>query len=119
MSASPSPAGADIEAPAQRRIAPSGGANRGLISEDSHGRDRRPLLIVVLVLPEVGMWQWRMVIAARGRRLGAVLLGTAGAVLQITAITQVATNIGDPFSVAAYAAGVGLGVLDGLAAGDG
>jgi len=78
----------------------------------------RPLLITVLVLTEFGMWQWRMVIAARGRRLGAVLLGAAGAVLQITAITQVAANVGDPLSVAAYAAGVGIGVLAGLVAGE-
>lgn len=78
----------------------------------------RPLLITVLVLTEVGMWQWRMVIAARGRRLGAVLLGAAGAVLQITAITQVVANVGDPLSTGAYAAGVGIGVLAGLAAGE-
>ena len=35
----------------------------------------RPLLIAVLVLTEVGLWQWRMVLAARNNRLGAVLLG--------------------------------------------
>jgi hypothetical protein len=73
----------------------------------------RPLLLTVLVLSEVGMWQWRMVIAARGRRLGAVLLGAAGAVLQITAITQVVTDVRYPLSVAAYAVGVGAGVLPG------
>jgi uncharacterized protein YebE (UPF0316 family) len=38
--------------------------------------------------------------------------------LQITAISQVVTNLGDPFSVAAYAAGVGCGVLLGLIAGE-
>ena len=78
----------------------------------------RPLLIAVLVLTEVGLWQWRMVLAARNQRLGAVLLGGVGAVLQITAITQVVTSVGDPLSVGAYAAGVGLGVLVGLVAGE-
>ena len=78
----------------------------------------RPLLIAGLVLTEVGLWQWRMVLAARGSRANAVLLGALGAVLQITAITQVVTNVNDPLSVAAYAAGVGLGVLLGLVAGD-
>jgi uncharacterized membrane protein YiaA len=52
----------------------------------------RPLLIAGLVLIEVGLWQWRMVVAARGNRAGAVLLGTCGAVLQITAIGQVVTK---------------------------
>jgi uncharacterized protein YebE (UPF0316 family) len=78
----------------------------------------RPLLIAGLVVTEVGLWQWRMVIAARGSRPSAMVLGTAGALLQITAISQVVTNVDDPFSIAAYAVGVGLGVLLGLIAGD-
>ena len=76
------------------------------------------VLTAVLVLTEVGLWQWRMVLAARNQRLGSVLLGGLGAVLQITAITQVVTSVGDPLSVGAYAAGVGLGVLVGLVAGE-
>jgi uncharacterized protein YebE (UPF0316 family) len=78
----------------------------------------RPLLIAVLVLTEVGIWQWRMVIAHRGSRGTAMLLGIIGAVLQITAITQVVADVNDPFSIAAYAGGVGFGVLFGLIAGD-
>ena len=78
----------------------------------------RPLMIAVLVLTEVGLWQWRMVIAARGSRSSAMLLGTLGALLQITAISQVVTNVDDPLSVGAYAVGVGGGVLLGLVAGD-
>lgn len=77
-----------------------------------------PLLITALVVTEVGLWQWRMVVAARGHRSGAMLLGTVGAVLQITAISQVVGNLADPFSVGAYALGVGIGVLLGLVAGD-
>src|SRR3954449_6977315 len=78
----------------------------------------RPLLIAGLVVTEVGIWQWRMVIAHRGSRVSAMLLGVVGAVLQITAITQVVADVHDPFSIAAYAGGVGLGVLFGLVAGD-
>jgi uncharacterized protein YebE (UPF0316 family) len=78
----------------------------------------RPLLIAGLVTTEVGLWQWRMIIAARGNRASAMLLGAVGAILQITAISQVVTNLNDPLSVAAYAGGVGIGVLLGLIAGD-
>ena len=77
-----------------------------------------PLLIAGLVVTEVAIWQWRMVIAHRGRRVSAVLLGVVGAVLQITAITQVVADIADPVSIIAYAAGVGFGVLLGLVAGE-
>jgi hypothetical protein len=65
----------------------------------------RPLLICGLVLTEVGLWQWRTVLALRGRRGAAPLLGAVGAVLQITAINQVVTAVADPLSVAGYAAG--------------
>ncbi len=78
----------------------------------------RPLVIAGLVVSEVGLWQWRMVIAHRGNRAGAMMLGTFGAVLQITAISQVVTNVHDPLSIGAYAGGVGVGVLLGLVAGD-
>lgn len=78
----------------------------------------RPLLITALVLTEVALWQWRIVIAHRGRRAAATALGAIGAVLQITAISQVVSGVQDPLSVAAYALGVGLGVLLGLVVGD-
>src|SRR5579871_3744897 len=78
----------------------------------------RPLLICTLVVTEVGIWQWRMVIAHRGRRIYAVLLGFLGAALQITAITQVVSNVHDVLSDAAYAGGVGCGVLLGIVAGE-
>jgi uncharacterized protein YebE (UPF0316 family) len=78
----------------------------------------RPLLIAGLVVTEVAIWQWRMVIAHRGRRVSAMLLGVVGAVLQITAITQVVADVSDPAGIIAYAAGVGFGVLLGLIAGE-
>jgi uncharacterized protein YebE (UPF0316 family) len=46
------------------------------------------------------------------------VLGVLGAVLQITAITQVVAGVHDPLSIVAYAAGVGLGVVLGLFAGE-
>ena len=78
----------------------------------------RPLLIAGLVVTEVAIWQWRMVIAHRGSRVNAMLLGIIGAVLQITAITQVVADVSDPAGVIAYAIGVGFGVLLGLVAGE-
>jgi uncharacterized protein YebE (UPF0316 family) len=77
-----------------------------------------PLLIAGPVVTEVAIWQWRMVIAHRGRRVSAMLLGIVGAVLQITAITQVVADVSDPASIMAYAVGVGFGVLLGLVAGE-
>ena len=68
----------------------------------------RPLLIAGLVVTEVAIWQWRMVIAHRGSRVSAMLLGIIGAVLQITAITQVVADVSDPAGVIAYAVGVGV-----------
>jgi uncharacterized protein YebE (UPF0316 family) len=59
-----------------------------------------------------------MVITIRGHRAVAMLLGALGATLQITAISQVVTNLDDPLSIAAYAGGVGVGVVLGLVAGD-
>jgi uncharacterized protein YebE (UPF0316 family) len=59
-----------------------------------------------------------MVIAHRGSRVSAMLLGIIGAVLQITAITQVVADVSDPAGVIAYAIGVGFGVLLGLVAGE-
>jgi uncharacterized protein YebE (UPF0316 family) len=80
--------------------------------------DLRPLLIAGLVVTEVAIWQWRMIIAHRGSRVSAMLLGIVGAVLQITAITQVVADVSDPAGIIAYAVGVGFGVLLGLVAGE-
>jgi uncharacterized protein YebE (UPF0316 family) len=78
----------------------------------------RAVSIALLVLAEVGLWQWRMVIAARGLRGRAMTLGAVGAVLQVTALSQVVTDVHDALSIGAYAVGVGLGVLVGLVVGD-
>jgi uncharacterized protein YebE (UPF0316 family) len=74
----------------------------------------RPLGVLVLVLTEVGLWQWRVLLTGRGHRGLPTLLGIVGAVLQVTAVAQVVTNLGDLLTVMAYAAGVGGGVLLGV-----
>jgi uncharacterized protein YebE (UPF0316 family) len=70
-----------------------------------------PLLIMAIVLVEVALWQWRVAITIRGRVIGGVVLGFFGAILQVTAISRVAQDMGDVARIAAYAAGVALGVL--------
>jgi uncharacterized protein YebE (UPF0316 family) len=74
----------------------------------------RPLIILGLVLAEVGLWQCRVQLTGRGRTGLPTLLGVLGAVLQVTAIAQVVTHVQDPLTVAAYAVGVGGGVLGGV-----
>ena len=70
-----------------------------------------PLLIMILVLFEVALWQWRVAITLRGRLLGGALLGLIGAVVQVTAISRVVQDMGDIAKVAGYACGVAIGVL--------
>ncbi len=60
----------------------------------------RPLLIMLLVLTEVGLWQWRVLLTGRGARALPAVLGMIGAVLQITAIAQVVAYVHDPLTVA-------------------
>lgn len=70
-----------------------------------------PILIMVLVLLEVALWQWRVAITMRGRLLGGVALGLVGAVIQVTVISSVVQDMSNVAKVAGYAAGVGAGVL--------
>jgi uncharacterized protein YebE (UPF0316 family) len=71
------------------------------------------ILIMMLVLFEVALWQWRVAITVRGNLAGGVLLGLIGAVVQVTAISRVVDDMGDVAKVAGYAVGVGIGVLVG------
>ncbi len=72
-----------------------------------------PLVIMMLVLFEVALWQWRVAITVRGNIFGGALLGLIGAVVQITAISQVVQDMGNAAKIAGYALGVGIGVLVG------
>jgi len=74
----------------------------------------RPLLVLVLVLTEVALWQWRTILTAREATALPTVLGVVGAVLQVTAIAQVVTHVDRPVTVIAYALGVGGGVLAGV-----
>ena len=69
------------------------------------------LVIMMLVLFEVALWQWRVAITVRGNLLGGMLLGLIGAVVQVTAISRVVQDMGNVVKVAGYACGVGIGVL--------
>lgn len=77
----------------------------------------RPVVILLLVLTEVALWQWRVILTGRGHKGLPATLGVLGSLLQVTAIAQVVTNLTDPLTVAAYALGVGGGVLIGVVAG--
>ena len=77
----------------------------------------RPIVIMMLVLTEVALWQWRVILTGRGHKGFPAVLGVLGSLLQVTAIAQVVTNLDDPLTVGAYAIGVGGGVLIGVTAG--
>jgi uncharacterized protein YebE (UPF0316 family) len=70
-----------------------------------------PLVIMMLVLFEVALWQWRVAITVRGNVVGGAVLGLIGAVVQITAISRVVQDMGDVVKVAGYACGVAIGVF--------
>jgi len=75
------------------------------------------VLIAVLVVLEVGVWQVRMTVAARGRKRAAAALGALNAVIQVVALGQVVTNLDRPANIAGYAIGVAIGVYLGVAVG--
>ena len=70
-----------------------------------------PLIIMMLVLLEVAIWQWRIAFTNRSRAVAGALLGIVGAVVQVTAMTKVVQDIGDVPRIAGYACGVGMGVF--------
>ncbi len=72
-----------------------------------------PAVIMLLVLLEVALWQWRVAITLRGELVRGVLLGVCGAVVQVTVLSRVVQHIGDVARVSGYAADVGIGVLVG------
>lgn len=78
----------------------------------------RPLLIASLVLTEVGIWQWRMVIAHRGTGSWRCCWECSARCCRSPRSRKVVAGVHDPLSIVAYAAGVGLGVLLGLVAGE-
>jgi uncharacterized protein YebE (UPF0316 family) len=73
----------------------------------------RPLIILILVLVEVALWQWRVAVTGRGQYLRGAVLGGVGAVIQITVVLRLVGEIGGVGSIAGYAGGVALGVAAG------
>jgi uncharacterized protein YebE (UPF0316 family) len=73
----------------------------------------RPFIIMILVLVEVALWQWRVAVTGRGHYLRGAALGGIGAVIQITVVLRLVGDVGGAASIAGYAAGVALGVAAG------
>jgi len=72
------------------------------------------LLIFCLRLIDVSMGTVRILVAVRGRRLLASLIGFVEVIVFLVAISQVVTNIGNWWNVLAYAGGFALGTVLGV-----
>ncbi|NIN69259.1 MAG: DUF2179 domain-containing protein [Anaerolineae bacterium] len=72
------------------------------------------LLIFCLRLIDVSMGTVRMLMAVRGRRLLAGLIGFFEVTIFLVAISQVVTNIGNWWNVVAYAGGFATGTIVGM-----
>ena len=72
------------------------------------------LLIFCLRLIDVSMGTVRILMAVRGRRLLASLIGFVEVTIYLVAISQVVTNIGNWWNVLAYAGGFALGTVLGV-----
>jgi len=72
------------------------------------------LLIFCLRLIDVSMGTVRILMAVRGRRLLASLIGFVEVIVFLVAISQVVTNIGNWWNVLAYAGGFALGTVLGV-----
>lgn len=72
------------------------------------------LLIFCLRLIDVSMGTVRILMAVRGRRLLASLIGFVEVIIFLVAISQVVTNIGNWWNVLAYAGGFALGTVLGV-----
>ncbi len=75
-----------------------------------------PLVIAGLVILDQAIWTLRTQLVVRGRRRDASLLGVVNAVVYVSAVAQVLTNLDNPLNIAGYALGVGIGTYLGSAA---
>jgi uncharacterized protein YebE (UPF0316 family) len=73
----------------------------------------RPFVIMILVLVEVALWQWRVAATGRGQFVRGAALGGIGAVIQITVVIRLVGEVGGVAGIAGYAVGVALGVAAG------
>ena len=74
-----------------------------------------PLTMASLAMASVGMWTLRVALAARGRKAAGAIVAAAEAVVFALAFTRLASGLDAPERVAAYAVGVAVGTVLGLA----
>ena len=75
-----------------------------------------PLLIAGLVILDQAIWTYRCQLIVRGRRRLGSLLGVLNAIVYVTAVAQVVTNLDQLANIVGYAAGVGMGTYLGILA---
>jgi uncharacterized protein YebE (UPF0316 family) len=74
-----------------------------------------PLTMAGLAMASVGMWTLRVALTARGRKAAGAIVAAAEAVVFALAFTRLASGLDAPERVAAYAVGVAVGTVLGLA----
>lgn len=74
-----------------------------------------PLAMASLAIASVGLWTLRVALAARGRKAAGAIVAAVEAVVFALAFTHLASGLDAPERVAAYAVGVAVGTLLGLA----
>jgi uncharacterized protein YebE (UPF0316 family) len=72
--------------------------------------------LVLLATASVGLWTLRVVVTAKGRNTAAATIAAIEAIVFLVAFSRAVAGLTAPERVGAYAVGVGLGTLLGLAA---
>ena len=92
---------------------PTGGG--GLVISMSVDSLVAPLATTSLAMASVGLWSLRVALAAKGRKAAGAVVAAAEAIVVALAFTHVASGLDAPERVAAYAVGVAVGTILGLA----
>jgi uncharacterized protein YebE (UPF0316 family) len=71
--------------------------------------------LVLLATASVGLWTLRIVVTAKGRNTAAATIAAIEAIVFLVAFSRAVAGLTAPERVGAYAVGVGLGTLLGLA----
>ena len=77
--------------------------------------DTTPFVIAGLVVADQAVWTIRNRLVNRGRRRAGSALGVLNAIIAVSAVAQVVTNLDQPWNIVGYAAGVGVGTYLGSA----
>lgn len=75
-------------------------------------------MMFALALLSVGMWTFRVAVAARGLKLACAAIAAAEAVVFALTFSHLVTDLGSPARLLSYAAGVAAGTAVGLAVND-